>query len=155
MDPAHIHPMLVHFPIVFFITATVIFFLLVLKSANLTARECLPLTGGVALVIGLLMSYLAAFFGDIALDAAVAKGFAAGPLERHEDMAMVTLVFFTLLALGLIGAFWKKISLTGSRAWYFFGAAAFGIIPLIITAYFGGELVYHIGVNVDSVMPLK
>ena len=126
-----------------------------MKSGNLTARECLPLTGVAALVIGLLMAYMAAFFGDIALDAAVAKGFAAAPLERHEEMAMVTLTVFSLLAIVLLLATWKKISLVRNRAWYFFAAAAVGIVLLLVTAYFGGDLVYHIGVNVDSVIPLK
>lgn len=151
----HIHPMLVHFPIVFFITATVIFFVLAGRSGNIAARECLPLTGVGALVAGLLIAYLAAFFGDIALDAAVAKGFAVPPLERHEEMATLTLTVFSLLGAGLLVAIWKNISLDGKRAWYVASFAAVGIVLLLITAYFGGDLVYHIGVNVDSVIPMK
>lgn len=155
IDFNHIHPMLVHFPIVFFISATVIFLVLALKSGDLTARECLPLTGGAALFIGLLMAYVAAFFGDIALDGAVAKGFATAPLERHETMAMVTITVFSLLAAVLLVSMWKKVSLTRSRAWLFFAAAAVGIVLLLVTAYFGGDLVYRIGVNVDAVIPVK
>ena len=155
IDLSHIHPMLVHFPIVYFITATVIFLVLAWKSDNLAAWKCLPLTGGAALVLGLCMAYLAAFFGDIALDIAAGKGFAKAPMERHEFMAMVTLTFFSLLAVLLLVAIWKKIPLTGRRAWFFFAASAVGIVLLLVTAYFGGELVYRIGVNVDSVMPVK
>jgi uncharacterized membrane protein len=155
IDLSHIHPMLVHFPIVFFITATVIFLVTALRAGNLAARDCLPLTGAGALVIGLLMAYFAAFFGDVALDAAIAKGFALAPLERHEDMALATLTFFSLLAVVLLAAIWKKISLERNRAWYFFAATAVGIVLLLITAYYGGELVYGIGVNVDAVVPLK
>ena len=155
IDLAHIHPMLVHFPIVYFITATVIFLFLTVKANNLSAREPLPLTGCAALAIGLFMAYLAAFFGDIALDIAVAKGFAAAPIERHELLASITLTVFSMLAIVLLVAVWKKIPLAGSRAWYFLGASAVGIALLLVTAYFGGELVYHIGVNVDSVIPIK
>lgn len=155
IDLSHIHPMLVHFPIVYFITAAVIFLFLAWKSGNLAARESLPVTGCVALVLGLLMAYLAAIFGDISLDIAVAKGFDKAPIERHELMAMITLTIFSLLAAVLLAAIWKKIPLTGRRAWGFFAVSAVGIVLLIVTAYFGGELVYHIGVNVDSFIPVK
>jgi uncharacterized membrane protein len=155
IDPAHIHPMLVHFPIVYFITAAVIFLVLAAKSDNLAARESLPLTGCAALILGLFMAYLAAFFGDVALDIAVARGFDKAPMEHHELMAMVTITVFTLLAVVLLTAIWKKIPLTGRRAWCFFAAGAVGIVLLLVTAYLGGDLVYRIGVNVDSVIPLK
>jgi uncharacterized membrane protein len=155
IDITHIHPMLVHFPIVFFITAAVIFFVIAIRFGNLTARNCLPLIGAATVIIGLLIGYVAAFFGDIALDAAIAKGFPVPPLERHEGMAMVTLTFFSLLAAVLLAAIWKNIALNRKRAWFFFAAAAIGMIVLIITAYFGGDLVYHLGVNVDSVSRLK
>ncbi len=155
IDLAHIHPMLVHFPIVFFITATVIFLVIAIRGGNIAARECLPFTGVGALVAGLLIGYLAAYFGDIALDAAVAKGFAVAPLERHEEMAATTLVYFSVLAVVLLFALWKKISLDRGRSWYFVVAAAVGVALLIITAYFGGHLVYDIGVNVNSVVPVK
>lgn len=155
VEITHIHPMLVHFPIVFFITAVVIFFVLACRSGNISARECLPLVGTSALVIGLLIAYLAAFFGDIALDAAVAKGFPVPPLERHEEMAAATLTLFSALAVVLLAAIWKKITLDRCRAWYFATAAGIGLVLLIITAYFGGHLVYNIGVNVDSVVPGK
>ena len=155
IDITHIHPMLVHFPIVFFISATLIFLVLTLKSEDLAARECLQLTGTAALAIGLLIACLAAFFGDIALDAAVAKGFAAPPLERHEEMAMVTLAVFSLLTGVAMVAIWKKIPLAHRRAWCFLAVAVIGIVLLLVTAYLGGELVYGIGVNVDSVIPIK
>lgn len=41
--------------------------------------------------MGPLIGYLAAFFGDIALDAAVANGFMVPQLERHEETARVLL----------------------------------------------------------------
>ena len=135
IDLSHIHPMLVHFPLVFFITAAVIFLVLAGRTGNLAARECLPLAGATVLVVGLLMGYVAAFFGDAALDAAVAKGFPVPPLERHEEMAIITLTFFSLLTAVLLAAIWKKIPLTRNRAWYFFGAAAVGIVLLLVCCY--------------------
>lgn len=155
IDLTHIHPMLVHFPIVFFITATVIFLVIAIRSGNIAARECLSLTGAAILVAGLLIGYLAAFFGDIALDAAVAKGFAVPPLEHHEEMAATTLTFFSVLAVVQLFAIWKKIPVDHKRAWYFAAAAVVGVALLIFTAYLGGHLVYDIGVNVNSVVPVK
>jgi uncharacterized membrane protein len=155
IEITHIHPMLVHFPIVFFITAVVIFIVVAGKSGNISARECLPLIGTGTLVLGLLIGYLAAYFGDIALDAAVAKGFPVPPLERHEEMAAATLTYFSVLAVVLLAAVWRKIALERKRAWYFAAAAGIGLVLLIITAYFGGHLAYNIGVNVDSVVPGK
>jgi uncharacterized membrane protein len=155
IDIAHIHPMLVHFPIVFFITATVIFFVIAIRKGDIAAKNCLPLTGAGVLVAGLLIGYLTAFFGDIALDAAVAKGFAIHPLDRHEGMAAVTLTVFSLLAVVLLAAFWKNVPLDSRRASYFTAAAVVGLVLLIVTAYFGGDLVYRIGVNVDSAVPMK
>ena len=107
------------------------------------------------LVAGLLIGYLAAFFGDIALDAAVAKGFAVPPLEHHEEMAATTLTFFSVLAVVQLFAIWKKIPVDHKRAWYFAAAAVVGVALLIFTAYLGGHLVYDIGVNVNSVVPVK
>ena len=155
IEITHIHPMLVHFPIVLFLGATVMFCWISVKRGDVAARECLPLTAAWALVVGLLMGYLAAFFGDIALDAAAAKGFAVPPMELHEEMATITLVVFSLLAAVLLGAHWKKIPLNRNKAWGFTAVALAGVVLLLVTAYFGGDLVHRLGVNVRAVVPGK
>lgn len=94
---AHIHPMLVHFPIVLFIAAVMIDGYVLLHNGDLGERGCLVITGFFALTLGILFALGAAFFGDIALDKAVDAGFSVDALEEHETLAVITIVIFGLL----------------------------------------------------------
>lgn len=151
IDIAHIHPMIVHFPIVFFITALGLDLVVLGRRCDLAARRCLSNTALVALVFAALAAVVAASFGDMALDAALDKGFAKGPLEEHEGFGVTTMFYFCVLALVQLIAWWRRIPLAGSRGWAFFAFGIIGLGILIATAYHGGELVYHLGVNVDAV----
>ena len=148
-----IHPMLVHFPIVFLITAVVLDILVLLTRKDLSARQGLPLVALAALLLGTLSAGLAAIFGDMALDKAVAKGFALEPLETHETLALITIAVFGFYSLLRLWAMWRKHRLAGGRGWIAVSLGIAGAVLLIITAYYGGELVYHLGVNVAPVIP--
>jgi uncharacterized membrane protein len=147
-----IHPMLVHFPIVFWISGEAIAVILLLRGADLGARQHWQLTVFYALLGGTICAALAAFFGDIALDHAIASGFQAAPLERHETFAIVTLSIFSLHTLVRLLAIWRGYTLVGLRGWLAELPGLIGIVLLVATAYFGGELVYHLGVNVAAVV---
>jgi len=150
----HIHPMLVHFPIVLFTLALLIDAGLVLvRQRDLASRHCLTMTGLAALGIGLVFAILAAVFGDMALDIAVDKGFDQAPLEEHEGLAGITIAVFGLLALVQVVAAWRSIPLSGRRGQAFVAVMAIGFLLLVSTAYHGGELVYGLGVNVANVKP--
>ena len=149
----HVHPMLVHFPIVLLLLAAVALTLVLFRGENLTGRDCLALAGRVALLAGTAFALLAAFFGDIALDAAVAKGFPEIPLEHHEEFAVLTISVFTALSLTMLFAMWKKIALNRTSGWLFLTVVAAGLGLLIVTAYLGGHLVYDLGVNVQGIAP--
>jgi uncharacterized membrane protein len=148
MPITEIHPMLVHFPIVLWMCAEAMAVTILLRGGDLSARQHWPLTAFYALLAGTLFACLAAFFGDIALDHAIAAGFPAHPLELHETFALTTLSIFALHALLRLLAIWRRYALTGLRGWLAELPGLIGIVLLIITAYFGGELVYHFGVNV-------
>jgi len=150
---AHIHPMLVHFPIVLFITAVVLDAYIISRGSDLGRRDCLVMTAFGALAIGLVFALGAAFFGDIALDKAVDAGFSADPLEEHELLATLTIGIFFVLALVQGFVLWRRRSLTGGRGWLFALAGLAGLGLLISTAYHGGNLVYELGVNVTGVKP--
>jgi uncharacterized membrane protein len=105
------------------------------------------------LVGGVVSALVAAGFGDIALDAAVDKGFSKPPLEEHEELAGITIAIFGVLAVIILGALWKKIQLTGAKAIVFLIVTLAGVGMLLSTAYHGGELVYIKGVNVEVVKP--
>ncbi len=150
----HIHPMLVHFPIVLFTLALVLDAILVFgHQGDLSDRQCLGMTGLAALGIGLLFAILAAVFGDMALDIAVDKGFDRDPLEEHEGLAGATITLFGLLALVQIVAAWRSIPLAGNRGKAFVAVMSLAYLLLVSTAYHGGELVYGLGVNVANVKP--
>lgn len=154
MEITHIHPMLVHFPIVLFILALGLYTYLLFTGKDLASRSCLSITAAVMLVGGVVSALVAAGFGDVALDAAIDKGFPEHGLEEHEDLAGTTIIIFGVLAVLLLGAMWKKLSIAGARGAVFLLAMFAGTFMLLNTAYHGGELVYKEGVNVKVVKPM-
>ncbi len=147
-----IHPMLVHFPIVLWLAAEAIAITVLLQGGDLSARQHWPLTAFYALLGGTAFAALAALFGDIASEHAVAAGFQASPLETHETFGIITLSIFALHTILRLLAIWRKYALTGIRAWMAELPGLIGIVLLFVTAYLGGELVYHLGVNVAAMV---
>ena len=147
-----IHPMLVHFPIVLWISAETIAVVVLLRGGDLSARQQWPVVALYSLLAGTAFAFIAALFGDIALDHAVAAGFAAGPMEVHETVAVITLSIFALHAALRLLAIWRRYPLVGIRGWLAELPGLVGICGLLVTAYLGGELVYHMGVNVAAVV---
>ena len=154
MEITQIHPMLVHFPIVLFILALGLYAYLLVTKQDMAARSCLSITAAAMLVGGVVTAIAAAGFGDIALDAAIDKGFPDHNLEEHEELAGTTITIFGVLAVILLGAMWKKFQLTGAKGAVFTLAVIAGVAMLLNTAYHGGELVYKEGVNVEVVKPM-
>jgi uncharacterized membrane protein len=153
IDITHIHPMLVHFPLVLLPIGTALYAAAAFRGEDLASRRCLPLLALLCLGTGVMMAMIAAAFGDMALDAALDKGFDKGPLEEHEDLAGPTIVVFAVLVAIQALAMWRSLSLKGGRAWLLTLGALAGVALLLATAYHGGELVYEIGVNVVPVKP--
>lgn len=153
IDLAHVHPMIVHFPIVLFTALLLLDVFILAGGGNLTGRETLPRVALATLLLGMLAAALAAVFGDMALDIAVDKGFSEDAIEGHEEMAMLTLyVFGAALALRLL-LYWRKIDLAGARGLAVALIGLVGVGFMAVTAYRGGELVYHLGVNVAAIQP--
>ncbi len=153
LDLAHVHPMLVHFPIVLFLVAVTAQFVVLAGSGDLSERRCVPMIGLGALVVGALSAIAAAVFGDIALDRALELGFAEAPLEEHEGWGMSTMWTFTALAAIELWAWRIGFPLRGMRGWVLVAIALAGVGLMLTAAYHGGELVYQNGVNVAPVRP--
>lgn len=149
----HIHPIIVHFPIVFFLTAIVIQLMVMVRGGDLAVvgRQCLSGVGFGALLLAALSALLAAIFGDMALDVAMANGFPANPLELHEGLGLTTTWILLGLAAVQLFCWWRRIPLSGWRGWLLVLVGLVGAGILLGAAYVGGELVHHIGVNVDAV----
>ncbi len=150
---ALIHPMLVHFPIVLLIIAVAMDIILLLIKKDLANRQCLPMVALSVLLLGTLSAGIAAVFGDIALDKAISLGFPSGPLEIHETLALITIAVFSLHCLLRLLVLWRRYSLQGFIGWVSAIPGMVGAVLLILTAYYGGELVYHFGVNVATALP--
>lgn len=146
-----IHPMLVHFPIVLFLSVPLIDAFILIRGGDLSARSCLPDVALAVLVAGVTAGLAAIMFGYIAADHAAALGFPTAPVEQHEGFATTTVSVFAVLAAIRAHTRWRGISLAGMRGWLFVAATAIGAVLVITTAYFGGHLVYDLGVNVAAV----
>ncbi len=153
IDIAHIHPMLVHFPIVLYLLAVGLQLLVLLRRGDLADNTCLSNSALGALVLAAVAAAVTAFFGDIALDHAVALGFPRAPLETHADLGISTMSMMLVLAGFHLLARWRHWPLAGGRGWLAWLVALAGVALLIVTAYHGGDLVYRIGVNVQAVTP--
>lgn len=153
IDITHVHPMLVHFPIVLFMAVAALQFLVMARGGDLAAAECLPRVALAALLIGTAAAAVAAYFGDVALEHGLKLGFPEAELEEHEALGFATMWSFIALSALHLGARWKRIALTGAKGWIVAVLALAGVILMIVAAAHGGELVYELGVNVDPVKP--
>ena len=114
IDLAHVHPMLVHFPIVLFLVAVAIDFVVLLRKGDLASKECLPTVGLGALLLAALAAIAAATFGDIALDKAVDLGFDLATMEQHEELGLTSLWTLIGLAAWQTVTRWRGIRLAAS-----------------------------------------
>jgi len=153
IDLAHVHPMLVHFPIVLFLLGTALELLVLIRRGDLAARQCLASTALAVMLLAALAAIATAFFGDVALDRAAELGFPRAPLERHGDLGFSTMWFLIAYAALYLLAWWRRFPLAAGRGWAWFVVSLAGVALVLVTAYFGGDLVYQIGVNVAPVHP--
>ena len=149
IDIAHIHPMLIHFPLALLPVALAAQLLAVLKGESLFGRHCLSSTGLALVVLAALGAVIAAVFGDIALDHAVASGVPMASMETHEELGQLSAVLIS--GLTLLEIWWyRKASTDAVLSWGFLIAGVGVLVVLLTTAWFGGHLVYELGVNVTK-----
>jgi len=151
MQIEHIHPMIVHFPIVLALIALA-FDAWSLTSARFPAGGIGALhTGTILLTLGALSALLAFVFGDIAYDIAVTAGQSEALLEDHEGWGTTTAAVFMAAALLRLFLWWRGLDeRSAGRAAAVASSAAVAVLVLV-TAYFGGHLVYDLGVNVAAI----
>jgi uncharacterized membrane protein len=147
----HIHPMLVHFPIVLVFILAAFDVLASLRGNTVSGRT----TAGnisTALAFGTAIFAVATYiFGGIALSHAEASGFHSDVAETHESLgemvAIVTSVYAAIRAI----LWFKDYRISGVAA-FAFPLVAVGCSALVAaTAFYGGQLVYELGVNVAKV----
>lgn len=147
MQLAHIHPMIVHFPIVLIMTAFLFDAVRLMRGAPVGNGRILD-TGTILAALAGLAALVAFVFGDLAYDIAVEKGFTEMQLEGHEGWGTTTTIVLAIVAVVRL-AMWLRGMNKGPKGRLFAAATtAAGSIMVIVTAWFGGQLVYELGVNV-------
>jgi uncharacterized membrane protein len=144
---AHIHPMLIHFPLALLPVAIGTQLLALFRGEDLFNRSCLSSTAVSLLVLAAAGAVVAAVFGDMALDKALDAGVQMATMEDHEELGKISAVLLSLLAVAALW-FYRRAgsSITTDRIFLF--ASLVVLAVLIATAWFGGQLVYEHGVNV-------
>jgi uncharacterized membrane protein len=146
---AQLHPIVVHFPIVFFLTLAAFDTVTLIRGSAISGRSCAAtISAGLAVLAGL--SAIAAYFaGDLAYDAAISSGVAAATLETHESLGTWTAVFIVIWSLLRSYSWWRGLGIEGGRKTAAVAIEIAGSLLIIAAAYFGGQLVYELGVNVS------
>jgi uncharacterized membrane protein len=144
----HIHPMLVHFPIVFVLTLALFDVIAAVRRRSVTTRSTAgAISTGLAVLSGA-FAVVTFYFGGMALDYAEASGFHSEIAEIHEGLGTTTAIAFGLWALIRLFLWWRDHELKGPVAALVPILEVAGAVVVLATAYYGGQLVYDLGVNV-------
>jgi uncharacterized membrane protein len=144
----HIHPMLVHFPIVFVFVLAIFDTIATLRGHQITRRNIVGNISTSVAVLAALFAVATYFFGDIALEIAESNGFSSEVAEIHEALGLAVAVTLSLWAIVRVGLWWSNARIGRAFSAIFPAAGIAAAVLVGITAYFGGELVFGLGVNV-------
>lgn len=147
-----IHPMLVHFPIVLVITALAFDLYGIFRPSRTLSPIPAFETASILLIAGAVAAIVTAFFGDSAFDVALGRGFTDAQLETHQTMGIATAVILPVLAAVRAWIWWRHDNQRTAGAVAAVALNLIAVVMVIVTAYFGGRLVYDLGVNVRPVV---
>ncbi len=134
---AHLHPMMIHFPIVLIIVG----FFAEIASLFFNKKEpCLSVTGFYLLILGALAALTAWLTGNFFTSEM--SGSAGEIKEVHELFATLTLVTVIITAVfGIVIKIIKKEKTI--LKWILFGLYCLATVFVTITGFYGGTLVYN------------
>ena len=143
---AGLHPMIVHFPIVLFVS-----YFLVEVSNLFFKQSIVDAVNFIILLAGVLFSVVAVLTGNQAYNAALhilqsKPAEIVKVLELHETMATISLWLFTAI-LFLRYYLFSKNKLTQKWKILISIIAFFGVVFIYQTAFLGGKLVFDFGVG--------
>lgn len=144
----HLHPMIVHFPIVLVLLVAAFELVATLMGKTVTGRTASGNLAVGAIVLAALASIVAIYLGDVALSYAEAAGFESGIAEIHESLGKVVAIAASIWALLRVILWWRDVRLTRPLAYLMPVVSIAGSVLIAWTAYFGGQLVFDLGVNV-------
>ncbi|MFO1142580.1 MAG: DUF2231 domain-containing protein [Amaricoccus sp.] len=149
-----IHPMIIHFPIVFIICLAAFDVIATARGHSVTGRNTAGDISTALMVLAALSAVAAMMFGDLALSYAESKGFSSNVAEIHEGLGGAVASTFAIWAAVRTFLWWRDTRVSGATAYAVAFVAVVGAGLAITTAYFGGKLVYDLGVNVASAAPV-
>ena len=155
----HIHPMLLHFPIALILLPASFDLVATQRGQSETGRTTIG-TLSILPVVAIAVFAAATFhFGDLALTIAEECGFSSAIAETHESLGEMVMISTVIYALLRVALWWRDVRVKGALT-AVFPLAAIAASVLVTatatataTAYYGGQLVYDLGVNLAAVGP--
>lgn len=146
----HLHPMIVHFPIVLVFLVAGYELIATALGRTVTGRTASGNFAVGLLVLAAGAAVVAYYLGDIALSFAEANGFESDVAETHESLGKLVAISLSVWALIRAVVWWSNIKLERPIS-YGVPVVSIAIAGLVTwTAYFGGQLVFDLGVNVTK-----
>lgn len=136
-----IHPMLIPFPIAFFVGALISDIISHWGDASFWPRMSLVLIG-----FGIISALIAALFGFIDYRTAPMTDDAKRMATIHMILNLLTVAIFAVAIFAV--AFYLRLGNATSVAGYVL--TVLGVIILSAAGYLGGHLAYHFGMGVES-----
>ena len=136
INTAHLHPMIVHFPIALIIVG----FLAEVISLFFKSEKCLSKTGFYLMVLGALAAIAAWSTGQL-FTSEPTEGDIVKVFARHETGALITMILMVLGATLRIYLVVKKKEET-SMKWVVFAIYFLGFAAVVFTGLMGGTMVY-------------
>jgi uncharacterized membrane protein len=141
--------MIVHFPIVYIISLFLVDGFATLSGRSIAAGTALGNASFALASAAGILAVVAYFFGDQAYDIAMASGHAPKELlETHAALGTFTATAFASWAVVRAGLWWWSSALKGAVRFAVPAIDGLLVLSVIVTAYYGGQLVYDHGVGV-------
>jgi uncharacterized membrane protein len=147
----HIHPMIVHFPIVFVFVLAAFDLIATVRGFSVTGRTAVGNVSTGLTVLAALSAIAAYLFGGLALDYAESGGFSSDVAETHEGLGGAVAALLVTWALIRTFLWWRNKEVSGAASVAIPLVAIAGAGLVTATAYYGGLLVFELGVNVVKV----
>jgi uncharacterized membrane protein len=147
----HIHPMIVHFPIVFIFCLAAFDVLATFSGRSVAGRSVAANISTSLSALAAASAVVAMIFGGMALDFAESSGFHSEIAEMHEGLGETTAIVLSIWAVIRLFFWWRNKSVSGPLAYVFPLVAVLCVCLVTATAFYGGQLVFDLGVNVTKV----
>jgi uncharacterized membrane protein len=136
-NTAHLHPMIVHFPIALITVG----FVAEVVSLFFKSEKCLSKTGFYLMVLGTLAAIAAWSAGQL-FTSEPTQGEIVGVFNKHETGALITMI---LMIIGSVFRIWLVIQKKDETRlkWIAFGFYFLGFAAVTFTGYMGGTMVYN------------